>query len=48
MKKNSETKEDFEESSLPYRVDIVHYPTLTHQELKNHIDRVGVPFYKTI
>lgn len=41
-------KEDFEESSLPYRVDIVHYPTLTHQELKNHIDRVGVSFYKTI
>ena len=41
-------KEDFEESSLPYRVDIVHYPTLTHQELKSHIDRVGVPFYKTI
>ncbi|MBL0264075.1 MAG: hypothetical protein IPQ05_09390 [Leptospiraceae bacterium] len=23
-------------------------PTLTHQELKSHIDRVGVPFYKTI
>lgn len=32
---------DFEESSLPYRVDIVNYPTLTDSTLKEHIDRVG-------
>lgn len=34
-------KTDFEESSLPYRVDIVNYPTLTDSALKEHIDRVG-------
>jgi hypothetical protein len=36
-------KSDFEDSSLPYTVDLVNYPTLKHPELKNHIDRVGVP-----
>jgi uncharacterized protein len=40
-------KEDFEESSLPYFVDIVHFPSLTHAELKEHILRVGVSFYTT-
>lgn len=39
-------KGDFEESSLPYRVDIVLYPAITHENLKDHIDRVGVLFYK--
>lgn len=34
-------KTDFEESSLPYHVDIVNYPTLTESTLKEHIDRVG-------
>lgn len=32
---------DFQESSLPYPVDIVNYPTLTQPALKEHIDRVG-------
>jgi len=36
-------KSDFEDSSLPYTVDLVNYPTLKHPELKDHIDRVGVP-----
>lgn len=36
-------KSDFEDSSLPYIVDLVNYPTLKHPELKHHIDRVGVP-----
>ena len=38
-------KSDFEDSNLPYAVDLVNYPTLKHPELKNHIDRVGVPLF---
>ncbi len=38
-------KADFEESSLPYMVDIINYPLLKNQLLKEHVDRVGVPFY---
>ena len=41
-------KSDFEESSLPYIVDLVNYHTIKHSQLKNHIDRVGVPFYEKI
>ena len=39
-------KSDFEESSLPYTVDLINYYTLKHPELKSHIDRVGVLFYQ--
>lgn len=28
--------------NLPYKVDIIDYNNITNQELKNHIDRVGV------
>ncbi len=35
----------FEDSSLPYYVDLVNYSTLTHWELKDHIKRVGVLFF---
>ncbi|OGR03913.1 MAG: hypothetical protein A2511_08280 [Deltaproteobacteria bacterium RIFOXYD12_FULL_50_9] len=42
----SKIKGDFDESSLPYTVDLVNYPVLNHAELKNHIDRVGVLFYQ--
>jgi predicted nucleotidyltransferase len=35
-----------EELPIPYVVDIVHYDTLQHQELMEHIDRVGVPLYE--
>jgi len=38
--------EDFSESSLPYNVDIVHFPTLQNKDLIAHIQRVGVEFYK--
>ncbi|MBF0450462.1 MAG: nucleotidyltransferase domain-containing protein [Candidatus Magnetomorum sp.] len=38
-------KNDFDDSSLPYFVDLINYKTLKQQELKNHIDRVGIPFY---
>ena len=34
-----------DESPLPYFFDIVDYSHLTHEELKSHIDRVGVVFY---
>lgn len=30
-----------EETTMPYFFDIVHYGTLTDQELRAHIDRVG-------
>jgi predicted nucleotidyltransferase len=39
-------KGDFEESSLPYSVDLVYYPSLTHAEMKEHIDRVHVAIYQ--
>lgn len=39
-------KRDFADSSLPYFVDVVNDHSLQHNDLKNHIDRVGVPFYR--
>jgi predicted nucleotidyltransferase len=39
-------KGDFEESSLPYSVDLVNYANLNHIEMKEHIKRVGIVFYK--
>lgn len=35
-----------EELPIPYMVDIVDYGSLQHQELREHIDRVGMLFYK--
>ncbi len=37
---------DCEESSLPYRVDLIDYHTIVHAQLKAHIDRIGLPFYQ--
>lgn len=37
---------EFEDSSLPYFVDLINYHNLTHSDLKNHIDRVGIPIYR--
>ena len=37
---------EFEESSLPYTVDLVDLRSLSHQDLKNHIDRIGKVFYE--
>ncbi|MBP9743127.1 MAG: nucleotidyltransferase domain-containing protein [Burkholderiales bacterium] len=34
-----------EETILPYRFDLLDYNTLKNEELKAHIDRVGVVFY---
>lgn len=36
---------EFEESSLPYFVDFINYPTLTHHKLKEQIEQSGVEFY---
>lgn len=38
-------KAEVEDSSLPYFVDITNFPMLTHKELAEHIQRVGIPFY---
>jgi len=37
---------EFEESSLPYNIDLVDFTKLTKQEFIEHINRVGVPFYR--
>ncbi len=37
---------DFTESSLPFTVDLINFPTLKHTDLINHINRVGIVFYK--
>jgi predicted nucleotidyltransferase len=42
----AQMKADFQDSSLPYFVDVINYPALQHPELKSHIDRVGRPFYR--
>lgn len=38
-------KEQFEESSLPYRVEIHYYPTLSDSDFKSSIDKTGKRFY---
>jgi len=34
-----------EELTLPYFFDVLDYKNISHQDLKEHIDRVGVRFY---
>ncbi len=34
-----------EETSMPYRFDVLNYETITNNELKEHIDRVGFVIY---
>ena len=38
-------KSDFEESNLPYKIDLVQLPQLKNSDLIEHINRVGVMFY---
>jgi predicted nucleotidyltransferase len=33
----------FEESDLPFRVDVIGYKTISNPDIKAHIDRVGLP-----
>ena len=35
-----------DELPTPYKFDVTDYNSLTHQPLKDHIDRVGKLFYK--
>jgi uncharacterized protein len=35
-----------DELDLPYKVDVVNYYSITNQELKSHIDRVGVNIFR--
>jgi len=42
----SHIKTEIEESSLPYIIDLIDFTTLKHRELKEHIERTGVSFYK--
>lgn len=37
--------DDFEESSLPYFVDVISLTPDTEPALREHIQRVGIPFY---
>ena len=39
-------KNEFEESSLPYKVDLVDFHTLTNPDFAEHIKRVGIIFYQ--
>jgi uncharacterized protein len=39
-------KNDFDESGLPYTVDLVYLPEVKHAELLEHIQRVGKPIYR--
>jgi len=41
-------QDDFEESSLPYNVDLVDFTRLEKQEFLDHINRVGILFYQRI
>jgi len=34
-----------EETSLPYKFDILNYHSISNEDLKQHIDRVGICFY---
>jgi predicted nucleotidyltransferase len=35
-----------EQTAVPYQVDIVDYNSIENQELKAHIDRAGIEFYR--
>jgi predicted nucleotidyltransferase len=39
-------KGELEESSLPYSVDLLNYPDIEHNELRERIKRVGIDFYR--
>ena len=39
-------KSAFDDSNLPYSVDVLYYSEISNGELKAHIDRVGKPFYE--
>lgn len=38
---------DFEDSNLPYTVDLVNFPLLKHSDFIDHINRVGIIIYNS-
>ena len=38
--------DELDDLLLPYKIDLSLYAHLDHEELRNHIDRVGVVFYR--
>jgi len=45
LKRLAQMRRDFEESSLPYIMDLVDFTKVDHLEFIDHINRVGIPFY---
>ncbi len=45
-KKLAKLKSDFEDSNLPYNVDLVDFNQLENRGFIDHIKRVGIPFFK--
>lgn len=41
----TELHEKLDDLPLPYKFDLVNYTAINNNELKNHIDRVGVVLY---
>jgi len=41
----SKLQTEFEESNLPYRVDLTNFSSIKNNDLIDHIQRVGVQFY---
>jgi predicted nucleotidyltransferase len=39
-------RSDFEESSLPFKIDLINFPTLKHSGFIDHIKRVGITIYR--
>ncbi len=37
-----------DETCLPYMFDVLNYQTINNPDLKEHIDRVGINFYKRL
>lgn len=35
-----------EETTMPYKFDVLNYHTIKEPELKDHVDRVGIELYK--
>lgn len=43
-----EMKVQLDQTSLPYKIDLIIYDRITEPMLKNHIDRVGIQIYPDI
>ena len=43
-----ELKVRMDDLNLPYKIDLLHYNTISDKEVVGHIDRVGKPIYSTM